>query len=179
MAFTCGMDGSDEWFLSLCVVISVVKIVDDSSRRLKQVRDVHRGYGSHLDSGAETLHILNREERNANLFLAFCFLSFFLVALYVSQRRIGNSNTVTFLVKPAFRTATMPFRVLMAIVRSVTGGGRSKRSAMTTPKPSFAPVPGVGSPPSARKPPDEFPSGAVDDIAIPEDENAKAGMEDL
>jgi hypothetical protein len=132
------------------------QIVDDSSRRLRQTRDVHRGYGAHLDSGAETLHTLKREERNANIFLACCFLAFFVVAFYVAQRRIVNSNTATYIVSPAYRVATFVPRRAMRIARALlraTVGPSGLQEVTATSTPSFAPVVGAESAPNSRKPP--------------------------
>jgi hypothetical protein len=131
-----------------------VQIVDDSSKRLRQTRDVHKGYVEHLDSGAETLRMLQREERNANIFLALCFFAFFFFAFFIAQRRIANSNTSTYIVSPMYRAVTfIPRRMgrLAQAVAQAAFGKSSPGDVGATPAPSFLPIVGSTAEPNARQ----------------------------
>lgn len=106
-------------------------VVDDSSRVLGKTRDVHVGYGEGIDSGAETLQMLVRDEKRANCFLGTCFVAFFLVAVFIAQRRVSKSNTATFIVRPIYRVATFVPRRFARISRALFGavvgsGSKSK-----------------------------------------------------
>jgi hypothetical protein len=132
-------------------ITSRAQIVDDSSRRLRQTRDTHRGYSSYVESGAETLHSLRREERRANFAIAICFAVFFLVAAYVTQRRIANSNTATYIVKPALRVITLPARVLRSIAYAAFSSSPRLHSGYRLPVATPAPKLASTGPPSERR----------------------------
>lgn len=111
--------------------VATAGVVDDSSRVLGKTRDVHVGYGEGIDSGAETLQMLMRDEKRANCFLGTCFVAFFLVAVFIAHRRVSKSNTATFIVRPIYRVATFVPRKFARISRALVGavfgsGSKSK-----------------------------------------------------
>jgi hypothetical protein len=102
---------------------------------------VHLGYGEYVDSGTETLHSLRRDERRANFAIAICFAAFFLVATYVTQRRIANSNTATYIVSPVLRTVLFPARVLRSLISAAfsrTSHPANSSARLGTPSPTSA-----------------------------------------
>lgn len=135
-----------------CVGTLVSQIVDDSSKRLRQTRDVHKGYKDHLDSGAETLRMLQREERNANIFLALCFFAFFFFAFYIAQRRVANSNTSAYIVTPIYRVTTFVPRRMLRLLSYAARVAFRKSSPSASPEPAVPTVIGSDAEPSARQP---------------------------
>lgn len=96
--------------------------------------------------------MLQREERNANIFLALCFFAFFFFAFYIAQRRVANSNTSTYIVTPVYRAATFVPRRMLRLVGYVTRVAFRKSSPPVSPEPAVPNVIGSDAEPSARQP---------------------------
>lgn len=103
--------------------------MDQSSSRLRSTRDQHKTYAGKLGSGAQTLSELRWAERKANLVLGVSIAVFFIVALLVTQKRLANSNTATFIVRPAMTLATFPVRVTRTVVSVVARVSKTGKRA--------------------------------------------------
>lgn len=93
------------------------EVVEESGRRLRMTRDRHGTYGEGLSSGASTLGDLKRTELVANVIVAAGVLFFSIVAAYVVNKKLSNSNTATFLVRPAMKVVLAPVRLVSRFFR--------------------------------------------------------------
>lgn len=90
-------------------------VMDESGRRLRMTGDQHVRYRDKLRSGAGTLSELKRVDLVASVAVILSFLFFFLVTGYVVSRRLANSNTATYLVRPMARIVYAPVRVMVKL----------------------------------------------------------------
>ncbi|CDF33604.1 unnamed protein product [Chondrus crispus] len=74
-------------------------------------RDQHGRYGEKLGGGRDTLREIRNTERKANVIVVACVVLFFVVAVFVARRKVVNSNTATFLVRPMMRIVFAPVRI--------------------------------------------------------------------
>ncbi|CAN8063176.1 unnamed protein product [Agarophyton chilense] len=93
-------------------------VVDESTRRLKMTSDQHSVFADDIVSGRSTLKSIRRTDLLANLVLVLCFALFFVVAAYVANRRLQNSNIATFVVRPTYKVASLPLRVTAWLFKS-------------------------------------------------------------